>query len=225
MCIIDFGPGTEYLLRTTQPSSVILDKTPSVSTRCSDALTRSYCTLWPSAFKAPFTILYPEFGIRDLMFDTNVSSSSSVSELYSDLTDRSNSASRLCTVRSDTPKRLAIHLTGKFISSKLTRYSRPMIAFGRPLFPRSNCAVATCVSFLCLSKVIAWCRPVKPSHMSTGMMTWGDTALRKTNSWTQINSKKSISTGIRERVCSKRDRSLPHICSRSICSCKNKDSS
>ena len=171
MCINDLGAGTEYLLRTTQPSSVILDKTPSVSTRWSDALTRSYCTLCPSAFKAPFTILYPEFGILDLIEDTNVSSSLSVSELYSDLTDRLNSASRLCTVRSDTPRRKAMHLTGKFISSKLVRYSQPMTAFGRPQLPCSKCAVTTCVSFLCLSEVIAWCRPVKPSHISTGMMT------------------------------------------------------
>lgn len=87
MCCRKCGPWTQYLRRTTQPILVILDKMPSVSTLCMEALSLVHCIWWPSASSHPLTIWYPAWGSLDLMALTSVSRASSVMVEYRLLTD------------------------------------------------------------------------------------------------------------------------------------------
>ena len=190
------------------PKLSVREMTPLVSTRCMDALTRSYCTLSPLFSRRALIIRYPEWGCLDMISLTHWSNSSLDNVLYSVLTERSNSSIRLYSVLLEIPKSLAIEDAGKLISRSCCMWSEDTIILWRPAGPCSNCTTLVCPLCLSFSWLMRLCNSVSAFRMSADMGSWLARALNKTKSWVQVKSKKSISRGSRSKISSKRDWSL-----------------
>lgn len=190
------------------PRFSVRDRTPQVSTRCMDALTRSYCTLSPLVCNRAFTIRYPEWGCLDTISLTHWSNSSLDKVLYCVLTDRFNSFIRLYRVLLEIPKSLPIEDAGKLISIRCCRWSGHTTILWRPAGPCSNSTTLVCPLCLSFSWFIRFCSSANAFRISGDTCTLLFRAFNKTNSWVQVKSKKSKSRGSRSNTSSKREQSL-----------------
>ncbi|CAM4611246.1 unnamed protein product [Leuciscus chuanchicus] len=124
--VVDQDSGTwgkeHYLLREIHLKLVILERTPTLSTRCMDTHTHTpYPTVLCAPAPVPRNIRYPASGMEFLTSVTRASRSSSVHVLYKALTDTLYSFFLLISAARDTPSKFAIDWVGSPSSMRWVR--------------------------------------------------------------------------------------------------------